>query len=80
LWVITNRGDDGVGFINECRAKMGVLNPILVWCGWDGDWNELEGVTITTAGDGIEKFVREVVLGMRVEEDEHDGGPGAESV
>jgi hypothetical protein len=61
VFVVTNRADGGDTFLAKCRAA-GVTTPMLVFCSYAENWTPMSGVTISSWGNAVPKFIQDVVL------------------
>jgi hypothetical protein len=61
VFVVTNRADGGDTFLAKCR-KAGITTPMLVFCSYAGNWTPMPGVTISTWGNAVPMFIKDVVL------------------
>jgi hypothetical protein len=61
VFIVTNRANEGEKFLAKCRVA-GVTTPMLVFCVHANGWIPMPGVTISTVGNAVPKFIWDVVL------------------
>lgn len=61
VYVACNRGEDGAGFLAQCRG-CGVTTPALVYCGHTTGWVPMANVEICNKEGALNKFIEEKIL------------------
>lgn len=63
IFMISNRGNDGLSFLLECREKKNIINQSLIFCGTTNGWENHPKISITTSPVALYQFINDAVLG-----------------